>query len=508
MRFAVINTFIRQKAGNIAVIVALSLIPVMIASGAVVDLGRAYMVKSRLSSALDAAGLAVGSSVSNDDLPGVLTRFFNANYPADKLGVPVNPSLSIDDGVIQISATATVETTFLKLITLDTITVRASSKIIRETTGLEIVLVLDNTGSMFFNGKIGALRDAAQEMVDIVFGSDDAPENLFMGLVPFVTTVNIGNTDVIEQFKREPNPPNIYPVGTADGQWKGCVEARNFPNDTNDVYIQGDAQRGEWAPYFWEAETFNIFGQINTFCTNRWWRPSENPFQIPPLPRPTGRSGDPPFSSGLGGPGTFENIDITPPSTGGPNKACPQPLTPLTNSRATLEAAISTMTPWFGNGTMANLGAVWGWRVLSPTPPFTEGKPYDDPKINKVLVILTDGVNFFSGVNLRCFFFANRRYNSQYTGYGYASEERLGPPNSFVIQQELNNRLASTCENIKAEGITIYTIVFQLNDNTTQDLFRNCASDPEKFFNSPDNQQLNEAFRSIGAELRNLRIAE
>ena len=482
MRFAVINSFIRQKAGNIAVIVALSLIPVMVASGAVVDLGRAYMVKSRLSSALDAAGLAVGSSVSNDDLPGVLTRFFNANYPADKLGVPVNPSLSIDDGVIQISATATVETTFLKLITLDTLTVRASSKIIRETTGLE--------------------------MVDMVFGSDDAPENLFMGLVPFVTTVNIGNTDVIEQFKREPDPPNIYPEGTADGQWKGCVEARNFPNDTNDVYIEGDAERGEWAPYFWEAETFNIFGQINTFCTNRWWRPSENPFQIPPLPRPTGRSGDPPFSSGLGGPGTFENIDITPPSTGGPNKACPQPLTPLTNSRATLEAAISTMTPWFGNGTMANLGAVWGWRVLSPTPPFTEGKPYDDPKINKVLVILTDGVNIFSGVSNRCSFFANPRYNSQYTGYGYASEGRLGTTNRFVAQQELNNRLASTCENIKAEGITIYTIVFQLNDITIQNLFRNCASDPEKFFNSPDNQQLSEAFRSIGAELRNLRIAE
>ena len=68
--------------------------------------------------------------------------------------------------------------------------------------------------------------------------------------------------------------------------------------------------------------------------------------------------------------------------------------------------------------------------------------------------------------------------------------------------------MATTCENIKAEGITIYTIVFQLNNLTIQDMFRNCASDPEKFFNSQDNQQLNEAFRSIGAELRNLRIAE
>ena len=63
---------------------------------------------------------------------------------------------------------------------------------------LEIVLVLDNTGSMQLGGKIDALRVAAQDMVDILFGDEQTPEKLFMGLVPFVATVNIGKN--MEEF--------------------------------------------------------------------------------------------------------------------------------------------------------------------------------------------------------------------------------------------------------------------------------------------------------------------
>lgn len=495
-----------DERGNIAIIAAIAMIPIIVGSGAAVDFGRAYMVKARLHHALDSAGLAVGSSDPNGDLAGVLTRYFDANYPAEKLGVPATPSMSISDGVIQLSASATVETTFLKLVGIDTLSVVAHSKIVRETKGLEIVLVLDNTGSMSSNGKIDALRVAAQDLVDILFVSEQTPQNLFMGLVPFVTTVNIGNTEQSRQFVRFPNPPHLYP-STVDTAWKGCVEARNSPNDVNDVYIPGSATQGEWPPYFWEAETFFRSGTSSSECTNRWWRPTQNPSPIPPLPRPTGRSGDPPFSAGLGGPGTFRNLDISPITTEGPNQACPQPLTPLTNNRATLEAAITEMTPWNGNGTMANIGAVWGWRVLSPTPPFTEGRPYDDPEYNKALVILTDGENVFSSVSSRCTG-TNPKYNSQYTGYGYASEGRLGTTSRSAAQARLDDRLAQVCENIKATGIVIYTIVFQLSDTATQNLFRNCASDPKKFFNSPDNNELRNAFRAIGAELSNLRIAQ
>ena len=169
------------------------------------------------------------------------------------------------------------------------------------------------------------------------------------------------------------------------------------------------------------------------------------------------------------------------------------------------------MKAWFGNGTMANLGAVWGWRLLSPEVPFNQGKPYDDTQNKKVLVILTDGVNLISP-NGRFCNFANPKYTSQYTAYGYLGEDvnqhgRLpGITNFNTASRILNDRLTETCDNIKEKDITIYTIVFQLEDELTVELFKNCASSPDKFFNSPNNETLREAFRSIGAELSNLRI--
>ena len=498
-------------------IFALALIPIVIGSGAAVDFSRAYMVKSRLSHAIDQAGLAVGSSNPSSDLNDVLNRYFAANYPTEKLGVPANPVMTINDGVIEISATADVETAFLKLIGMNSITVAANSQIVRETTGLEIVLVLDNTGSMQFGGKIDALRVAAQDMVDILFEDEQNPEKLFMGLVPFVATVNIGKN--MEEFVIFPDPSHEYP-NFIDTEWKGCVEARVSPGDkTDDLTFSGIGPGGKWTPYFWESEdrffferfpNGNFTGQVFfSGCTNSWWTPD---FIFSPLP--TGRSGSESFATSPAGPGAFFNLDISPKDTGGPNKACPDPITPLTNSRSTLEAAIAQMEPWEGNGTMANLGAVWGWRVLSPTPPFTEGQSYDDASFNKVLVILTDGQNLISEASGGCTF-TNPKYKSHYTAYGHLSDivsdaaaGTLGTADVATAPTMLDQKLREVCENVKETGIIIYTITFQLEDTSTQDLFRDCASDPDKFFNSPNNEQLGEAFRTIGAELSNLRIAQ
>jgi hypothetical protein len=34
---------------------------------------------------------------------------------------------------------------------------------------------------------------------------------------------------------------------------------------------------------------------------------------------------------------------------------------------------------------------MWGWRVLSPEEPFTQGRPYSDPENNKYLILMTAG---------------------------------------------------------------------------------------------------------------------
>ena len=412
--------------------------------------------------------------------------------------------MTIEGGEIYLTASARVETTFLKIIDKNFFDVEVVATIIRETMGLEVVLELDNTGLMASNGKIFALKDAAQGLIDVLFGDETQPEKLRVGLVPFVTTVNIGplNTALVNF----PTPDNQYPPNI-DNAWKGCVEARQSPHDVRDTFIAGDPVQGEWTPYYWEAETYYSPTSSNvtrsSFCRSRWWRPpNPQPITLPPLARPTGRSGDPLFT------GTnFRSLDITPRTTRGPNQACPDPLTPLTNVRSTLESAIAQMEPWSGNGTMVNLGAAWGWRVLSPGAPFTEGLPFDTEGNKKAMIILTDGINIFNSVSSRCTG-TNPRYSSQYTRYGYLSEGLLdGATSRSAAQDRLNDRVGTVCQNIKDTGIIVYTIVFQLDDPETQAMFQACATDAEKYFNSPSAEDLPTAFRAIGAELSNLRIS-
>ena len=89
--------FARAKRGNVAMIYALSLIPITVAAGAGLDMGRAMVVRARLAEALDAAGLAVGatSGLSNAQMQTLAQQYFNANYTADtSFGTPASVSLS------------------------------------------------------------------------------------------------------------------------------------------------------------------------------------------------------------------------------------------------------------------------------------------------------------------------------------------------------------------------------------------------------------------------------
>ena len=182
MFWGLLRRFGRNERGVIAIIVALAFVPMVLATGAAVDFARSFLVKARLGSALDAAGLAVGASNPNSaDLQNVLQNFFNANFPTQPLVAATGLSMTIEGGEIYLTASARVETTFLKIIDKNFFDVEVVATIIRETTGLEVVLVLDNTGSMASNGKIFALKDTAQDLIDVLFGDETQPENCESG---------------------------------------------------------------------------------------------------------------------------------------------------------------------------------------------------------------------------------------------------------------------------------------------------------------------------------------
>lgn len=124
---------------------------------------------------------------------------------------------------------------------------------------------------------------------------------------------------------------------------------------------------------------------------------------------------------------------------------------PLTDNYDALRTQLDKMKPYAW--THIALGAEFGYHLLSPNEPFTEGAPYSDDKTEKFMVILTDGEQ---------------------------TEPAFGASSRTVTQGEKN--LEAICKNAKASGITVMTVAFDLQDKDTRDRLRNCASNPDKDF--------------------------
>ncbi len=94
--------FIRDTAANAAMIFGIAVIPLIMAGGAAVDFSRAFLVQQRLSAALDATALAVGSSSQTDptELSALAQSYFDANFPASEIGTPGNLQLTIDGATV------------------------------------------------------------------------------------------------------------------------------------------------------------------------------------------------------------------------------------------------------------------------------------------------------------------------------------------------------------------------------------------------------------------------
>jgi len=190
-------------------------------------------------------------------------------------------------------------------------------------------------------------------------------------------------------------------------------------------------------------------------------------------------------------------------SSASPNAGCGLlAIVPLTNNATTLKNSLNSMIAT-GN-THVSLGVGWGWRTLSPTPPYTEGSQYGDSFWNKAMIVLTDGTNTMPT--------ANTWHESNYTAFNYLVRNNLltaAQTHSLGnAETELDNRTATACANAKAAGIRVYTILLMENSSRAVNLMRNCATSPDLYFNSPSAAQLQGVFNAIATDLSNLRVSK
>jgi hypothetical protein len=520
-----VRSFSQSKRGNVGPMAGAVVMTMVIAVGVSTDLMRAYSAQSRLAAALDAAALAAGASTGN---PGTLTdvagKYLNINFPLG--GGVTQPAtvntMSVTTTPIVISATAGVDTAFLQLIGISTLYVTASSSVVREMRGLEVAFVLDNTGSMMASSggvtNMAALKQAAGQVVTKLFGSNtDANPLLRVALVPFTASVNPVPTafpllnhptsasfasSLISSATLPTYIPSTYtyaaPVTDAS-KWMGCVkESSAFtslgsaPTATAAATALDTAittASGAFTPYYWQPEWKNT---NNSQC---YLASSHSTLT----------------STGVCNTWTASSVSATPWVWGsdavvGPNRSCPTPITPLTNSMAPVIAAIGLNTDgtskttagmgaWNNGGTLGSVGMAWGYRVLSPSGPYTSistVNPWTTTLWQKAVVLMTDGTNDY--------------YNNQYSAYG--------PYQTSFAVTTVEAQEKSICDALRNKGVIIYSIYFNTSTPSTSTAVRYCAGttagsgNDAYFYNAKSQTDLSNAFNTIGNQLSNLRVSQ
>lgn len=536
------------ERGSVAPLVGVAMITLVAAVGVAVDIGRGQVAQSKLQSSLDAAGLAagamVGQTLDSDDLKPEAEKYLHSNFAGQTIDASITSfslELASDQSIVTLQATATLPTTFMRVFGQQKIDVAARSEITRETKGLEVAVVLDVTGSMDdpIGGsgpdasmkKIAALRSASKDLINILFGTNSTVDDLWVGIVPFSQSVNIGTErtdwmDDLDDYLAQtlcvgPNSHSNWSHTHASGETvphycptNGVnVSTRTKPHTLVDAYMFADdptppkvngpgitpaapALTTPWyfAPHSWGGCVLERWDNNRDVTDDT---PDTQAFETYFVPD-TSTSGNNNWRTSSGG----YNVDNA--ADRSANKGCPQqPITIMTNVKATLISAIDNLVNPRGN-THINVGAVWGWRLLSPKWRNLWGGTMDANNLpldyheelsQKAAIIMTDGTNTMS--------------SSIYTAYGWLDDGNLGTTSSGTAVTNLNNKTTAVCNAMKAEGVLIYTIVFGNDSSTTsKNLMKACASEEDFYFFSPSLTELSGAFKAIGDSLSKLRVSK
>jgi hypothetical protein len=340
-----------------------------------------------------------------------------------------------------------------------------------------------------------------------------------IGVVPFAGSVNVGaqhrdsgwiDTEGLspvhhENFAEPRSRLALFDqLGTP---WRGCVEARPAPYDVTDAPGSSANPATLFVPMLApdEPDSGNADGATypNNYL-NDFGGSCPVPEQICVKKNKSGACteyGPAPLTPTIAQARMCKYEGVSPPSGLGPNYNCTSaPLLDLTTYKEDVVSAINGMV---ANGfTNIGEGLMWGWRLLSPGAPFTQGRSWNDLHNQKVIVLMTDGENTYTR-------YANNHNWTFYGAFGYAAKGRLGATNSAsAVVNQMNAKTRAACTNAKANGIIVYTIAFRLESNvSTRALLAECATDTSKAFTASDGAALYNAFQAIGREISNLRVA-
>ena len=550
--------FRKARGGNVATTFALAALPVLAAVGFSVDYSSANAAKAAMQSALDSTALMLSkdaATLNNTQLQAKAKTYFEALFTRpDAKNITINASYTADGGsTVIVKGSADVPTNLLGIIGYNQITVNGSSTSKWGTSRLRVALVLDTTGSMNSDNKIGALKTATKSLLTQLQDAAAVNGDVYVSLIPFSKNVNLGagnfNANYIDwtDWESEPailknNKPNNWnDIGPGDScpfsnnnHGFGCATSPTSSSTTNTIPSSG-ANAGLICPSTDSGRKDSTkIGVIYNGCYNSVPITSTSTNTVD-----TGRNASC---------GNRSNCSC---SGNGNNKRCVQTVTTTTgynhtwipNARSTWNGCITDRGNAAGpvsnydrlvtapsnniaaskypaeqnencspqvsglsynwtamrsqvdslyplGATNQPIGLVWGWQSLVGGGPLVAPAKEANYTYTDVIILLSDGLNTLN------------RWNGN------------GSSTNTDVDKRMYDNGAGTCANIKNAGVTIYTIQVNTGGDPTSTLLQNCAGSPDKFVDASkfflltSASQIVTAFNAIGTDLTKLRVAK
>ncbi len=453
---AAAKRFAGANQGNIAVIFAVAMVPLISFIGAAIDYSRANAARSSMQAALDSTALMLSKdlsqgTISTNDITTKAQAYFKALYTNKdaKMVDPIHATYTASTtkgSTIELTGSGFIVSDFMQVAGFPTLGFNAGSTSAWGNVRMRVAMALDNTGSMEDYDKIGALKTAVagkDGIIDQLSKLSKDPDDIYISIIPFAKDVNFakdaaGNSNVNQpwidwslweaangtcsnsSYKSKSDCVSKGKTWTpsAHSNWTGCFTDRTKDNDTTNT---PPAALNTLFP----AEEYVSDDNKEQYC-----RVGNNPYL--------------------------------------------QPILPLSNKWDVLKKRTNDMQPT-GN-TNQGIGMAWAWMTLGAGLPFNA--PLKDVNYTYIdaIILLSDGMN------------TQNRYSK--------------------TASQIDDRQAILCTNAKAAGITIYTIQVNTGHDATQAVMRNCASGPNNFYLITDPKETLSVFTSIGTSLAKLRVAK
>ncbi|WP_158234160.1 TadE/TadG family type IV pilus assembly protein [Oceaniglobus indicus] len=517
-------SFSDDESGSMIIFGLYLFMAILLIGGISVDVMRNEFERLKLQNTVDTAVLAAADLDQRLDPESVVRDHFSKAGLGEQLNT-VSVSENINSRTVTATSSIDVNTLFINALGVSSLSAMSSGTAREDISDIEISLVLDISGSMGSYGRMANMQDAANHFIDTVLSDERSISSggeVSLSIVPYSTQVNMG-PDVLDEMNLWMRNP-----------YSNCVDLESQDFDNTAVPTAWRRQTGHFDPFSRTSPPSSLVcrtdsgAQATTITENKSLLKS----QINAL-SPGGNTSidiglkwgaallDPSFRDIADEMIENDRIDDVfdgrPYDYNRPNSM--KVLVVMTDGENTTQYTLNDAynqgdsDVWgrqYSNGTWRysvnaqeyrnqDRDSTW-WEdwYLPRYDAWSNSRDGGDSDSNR-LSYQELWANMSIGYN--AYYNWYRQYNNANTYYDW-----YYAPYSTVSAQTKDNRMRQICAAAKDQGILVFSVAFEIDDDDAI-LLRECASSPNHYFDV-DGSDIVYAFSAIASTINQLRLVQ